>query len=123
MTGNVQLYLAEAGWAVTRMAAPLGGIGSGVKVGREMSERCPFRSFTSVVEVSDSRLNVCGDPRLEAVGRHSRGPKDNPNFIGHRDRCVPIWNSPRRSFAMQSEHAAIVVLCMNLAPTHARATS
>jgi len=31
MTGNVQLYLAEAGRALTRMAAPLGAFGVWVK--------------------------------------------------------------------------------------------
>jgi hypothetical protein len=35
MTGNVQLYLTEAGLSLPRMAGPLGGFGLGVKLGRE----------------------------------------------------------------------------------------
>jgi hypothetical protein len=34
MSGNVQLYLTEAGLALTRMAAPLSAIAPGVKAGR-----------------------------------------------------------------------------------------
>jgi len=39
MTGNVQLYLPEKEWSLTRMEAPLGGFAPGVKDGDSNSGR------------------------------------------------------------------------------------
>jgi hypothetical protein len=49
LTGNVQLYLAEAGWTLTRMAARLVGFGAwvkarGLKQGRPIARRQRNRS-------------------------------------------------------------------------------